>query len=71
MPATTQQISSPVQPTITAPQNKNTAFPQTNTQSTVKPSVFPNYSQMDYQSYRPIIKSRQSNQQKPSIRINY
>ena len=48
MPATTQQNISPIHPTLTTPRNKNTAFPQTTLQSTVKSSVIPKYSQMDF-----------------------
>ena len=48
MPATTQQSFSPIHPTLTTPKNNCTAFPQTNIQSTVKPSVIPKYSQTDY-----------------------
>ena len=47
MPTTTQQSISPNHPTITTPQNKKTAFPQTTIQPTVKPSVAPKYSQAE------------------------
>ena len=46
MPTTTQQSISSIPPTFTTPE-KNTAFRQTTIQSTMKPSVFPKYSQMD------------------------
>ena len=39
MPTTKQQSISPIHPTLTTPKNKNTVFPQTTIQSTVKPSV--------------------------------
>ena len=64
MPTTTQQSFSPIHPTITTPQNKNTAFPRTTIQSTVKPSLASNYSKMDYQTFRPITKWRQKKQTK-------
>ena len=41
MPTTIQQSISPINPTLTTPKNKNTVFPQTTIQSTVKPSVIP------------------------------
>ena len=61
IPTTTQQSIYPIYPTLTTPYKKNTPFPPTTIQSTVKPSVVPNYSRMDYQTYRPITKSRQLN----------
>ena len=70
MPTTTQQIISPIHPTLTTPKNKNTATPQTTIQSTVKPSVNPKYSQMAYQTFRPVTTSRQTNKQKMSNRNN-
>ena len=45
MPTTIQQSVSPIHPPLTMPHNKNTPFPQTTIQSTVKPSVVPKYSQ--------------------------
>ena len=71
MPATTQQSISPIHPTLTTPRNKNTAFPQTTLQSTVKSSVIPKYSQMDYQTVKPVKTSRQTNKQKTSNRNNF
>ena len=41
MLTTTQQSISPIHPTLTFPKIKNTVFPQTTIQSTVKTSVFP------------------------------
>ena len=70
MSTTTQQSISPVHPTLTTPKNKNTVFPQTTIQTTVKPSVFPKYSQMDYQTFRPITTSRKTNKQKTSNKNN-
>ena len=58
MPTTTQQSISPIHPTLTTPKNKNTAFSQTTIQSTVKPSVIPKYSHMDYQIFKPVTTSR-------------
>ena len=54
MPATTQQSISLIRPTLTIQKNKNTAFPQAFVQSTVKPSVIPEYSQKDYQTIKPV-----------------
>ena len=71
MPATTQQSFSPIHPTLTTPKNNCTAFPQTNIQSTVKPSVIPKYSQTDYQTVKPVTTSRQTNKQKTSNRNNF
>ena len=50
---TTQQSISPIRPNLTTPKNTNTLLAQVTTQSTVKPSVAPKYSHMDYQTYRP------------------
>ena len=43
---TTQQSIYPTQPTLKTPHNEN----QSTNQSTVKPSVIPKYSRMDYQT---------------------
>ena len=51
---TTQQSISPIRPNLTTPRNRNTSLAQVTLQSTVKPSVAPKYSQMDYQTYRPM-----------------
>ena len=52
---TTTQISiSPIHPNLTTPRNTNTSLAQVTLQSTVKPSVAPKYSHMDYQTYRPM-----------------
>ena len=59
MPTTTQQRISPIHLTLTTPKIKNAAFPQTTVQLRVKPSVIPKYSQMDYQTFRPVTGSRQ------------
>ena len=64
MPTTTQQSISPIHITLTTPK-KNTVFPQTTIQSTVKPS------QMDYQTFRPVTTSRQTNKQKHQIEITF
>ena len=49
---TTQQNISPIHPNLTTPRNTNTSLTQVTLQSTVKPSVAPKYSHMDYQTYR-------------------
>ena len=54
--ATTTQSISPIHPNLTTPRPKNPTLPQVTLQSTVKPSVAPKYSQMDYQTYRPMTK---------------
>ena len=51
---TTQQSISPIHPNLTTPKNTNTSLAQVTLQSTVKPSVAPKYSQLDYQTYRPM-----------------
>ena len=51
---TTQQSISPIRPNLTTPRNTHTSLAQVTLQSTVKPSVAPKYSQMDYQTYRPM-----------------
>ena len=51
---TTQQSISPIHPNLTIPKNTNTSLAQVTLQSTVKPSVAPKYSHMDYQTYRPM-----------------
>ena len=51
---TTQQSISPIHPNLATPRNTNTSLTQVTLQSTVKPSVAPKYSQMDYQTYRPM-----------------
>ena len=51
---TTQQSISPIHPNLTTPRNTNTSLTQVTLQSTIKPSVAPKYSHMDYQGYRPM-----------------
>ena len=51
---TTQQSISPIHPNLTTPRNTNPSQTQVTLQSTVKPSVAPKYSHMDYQTYRPM-----------------
>ena len=53
---TTQQSISPIHLNLTTPRPKNTTLPQVILQSTVKLSVAPNYSHMDYQTYSPMTK---------------
>ena len=69
MPTATPQSISPSHPTLTTPKNKKTVFQQTTIQSTVQPSVIPKNSQMDYQRFRPVTTSRQTNKQKTSKQI--
>ena len=45
---TTQQSISPIHPKLTTSRNTNTSLAQVTLQSTVKPSVAPKYSHMDY-----------------------
>ena len=61
MPTTTQQSISPIHPTLKSPKNKQTAFPQTTIQSTVKTSVIPKYSKMDRQTFKPETTSQLAN----------
>ena len=51
---TKQQSISPIHPNLTTPRNTNTSLAQVTLQSTVKHSVAPKYSHMDYQTYRPM-----------------
>ena len=53
---TTQQKISPKHPNFTTTKPKNPTLPQVTLQSTVKPSIAPKYSHMDYQTYRPMTK---------------
>ena len=53
---TTQQNVSPIRPNLTTPKNINLSLPQVTLQSTVKPSVAPKNSHMDYQTYRSMTK---------------
>ena len=72
IPTTTQQQQIfPIHPTLTTPKNKNAAFPETTIQPTVKSSVIPKSSQMDYQTIRPVTTPRQTNKQKTSNRNNF
>ena len=52
--ATTTQQS--ISPNLTTPRPENPSLTQKTIQSTVKPSVAPKYSHMDYQTYRPMTK---------------
>ena len=56
---TTQQSMSPIHPDLTTPRHKNPTLPQVTLQSTVKPTVVPKYSHMDYQPFRPMTKPTQ------------
>ena len=69
MLTTTQQSISPIHPTLTNPRNKNAASPQTTIQYMVKPSVIPKYEQMDFQTFKPVTTSRQTNKQRRQIEI--
>ena len=56
---TTQQSISPIHKNLTTPKPKTSILPQETLQSTVKPSVAPKYSHMDYQTLRPRTKPPQ------------
>ena len=56
---TTQQSISPIHPNLTMPKPKTSILPQVTLQPTVKPSVAPKYSHMDYQTLRPMTKPLQ------------
>ena len=66
---TTQQSISPIRPNLTTPRNTNPSQTQVTLQSTVKPSVAPKYSHMDYQTYRPM--TIQSKTRKTFTRNNF
>ena len=66
---TTQQSISPIHPNLTIPRNTNTLLTQVTLQSTVKPSVAPKYSHMDYQTYRSM--TIPSKTQKPFTRNTF
>ena len=66
---TTQQSISPIHPNLTTPRNTNTLLTQVTLQSTVKSSVAPKYSHMDYQTYRPMTKP--SKTRKPFTRNTF
>ena len=66
---TTQQSISPIRPNLLTPKPKNPTLPQVTLQSTVKPSVAPNYSHMDYQTYRPMTKP--TDKQRAFTRSNF
>ena len=56
---TTQKSISPIHPNLTTPKPKTSILPQVTLLSTVKPSVDPKYSHMDYQTFRPMTKPPQ------------
>ena len=56
---TSQQIFLPIHPNLTTPKPKISLLPQVTLLSTVKPSVAPKYSHMDYQTFRPMTKPPQ------------
>ena len=56
---TTQQSISLIHPNLTTPRPRNPMKPQITLESTVKPSVVPKYTQMDYQAFTPIAKLTQ------------
>ena len=66
---TTQQSFSPIHSHVTTPKPKNPTLPQVTLQSTVKRSVAPKYSHMDYQTYRPMTKPTQ--RQRTFTRSNF
>ena len=57
--STTQQNISPIHRNLTTPRTKTPTLPHVTLQSLVKPSVVSMYSQMDYQTYRPMTKTLQ------------
>ena len=57
--STTQQSISPIHANLTTPGPKNPTLPQVPLQSTVKPSVVPKYTQMDYQTFISMTKPTQ------------
>ena len=66
---TTQQSISPIHPNLTAPRPKNPTLPQITLQSTVKPTLVPIYSHMNYQPLRPMTKPIQK--QRTFFRNNF
>ena len=56
---TAQQSILPIHPNFTTPRPKNPTLPQVTLQSTVKTSVVPKYTQMDYQTLRSMTKPTQ------------
>ena len=66
---TTQQSISPIHPNLATPQPKNQIIPQVTLQSTVKPSVDPKYSHMDYQTFRTMTKP--THRQRTFTRSNF
>ena len=66
---TTQQSISPIHPNLTTSKPKTSKLPQVTLHSTVKPSVAPKYSHMDYQTFRPMTKPPQK--QKIFTRSNF
>ena len=66
---TTQQSISPIHPNLTTSRNINTLLTHVTLQSTVKHSVAPKYSHMDYQTYRPMTKP--SKTRKPFTRNTF
>ena len=65
----TQQNISTIHLNFTTPKPKNQTLPQVTLQSTIKPSVAPKYSFMDYQTYRPMTKP--THRQRTFIRSNF
>ena len=71
---TTQQNISPIHPNLTTPKPKNPTLPQVTLQSTVKHSVAPKYSHMDYQTYITMtkpLKTRKTFTRKKFAELNY
>ena len=66
---TTPQSISAKHRNLTTPRNTNTTLPQVTLQSTVKPSVAPKYSHMDYQTFRP--RTKQPKLPKTFTRSNF
>ena len=66
---TTQQSISPIHPNLTTPKPKTSTLPQVTLQSTVKPSVAPKNSHMDYQTFR--LMTKPSQKQRTFTRSNF
>ena len=70
MPTTTQQSISPIHPTLKTPRKEH-CISTNNYTIDSETFSYPKYSQMDYQTFRPVTTSRQTNKQKTSNRSNF
>ena len=71
IPSKIQQSISPFHPTLTTTHKKNTPFPQTTIQSTVKSSVVPKKFRNGLPNIRLLTKTQQPNKQKPLKRNKF